>query len=108
MAVIDRGAVPEPVLRKKTVAVESLGGDVVLTGLMLGQMLNLGRKGAGDQDFGHICATLSIGVLAADEKPLWTADQWGIWGGTHPSEAMELFRGIDALCGSAPDEAKND
>lgn len=110
MAVLSRGAVPEPVLRKQTVDVPALGGEVVLTALMLGQLLALGRKGAGDEDFQHICATLAIGVLADDGKPLWTAAQWEKWGGSHPAEALDLFRQIDALSGSASapaEDAKN-
>lgn len=111
MAVLSRGAVPAPVLRKKTVTVEALGGDVVLSGLMLGQMLALGRKGQGDQDFGHVCATLAIGVLLDDGKPMWTKEEWEVFGGTHPTVALDLFNQIDALCGTAAPEspeAKND
>lgn len=114
MTVLERGSVPEPVLRKEAVPVESLGGDVVVRGLELTELLMLsGIQRAlrepleGEtEDAAHaragaqiVAKTLHVAVLMADGKPLWSEAQWNVHGAKHLHEAMGLYNKVNQLSG---------
>lgn len=48
----------------------------------------------------HLC------VLAADDRPVYTAAQWGIWAARHPSESMQLWELAMRLSGHDIDAEK--
>jgi hypothetical protein len=114
MAVIKRTAVKEPVQRKETVPMASQGGDVVVRGLGLDELLELSnvqstlREPVGEesQDDAHaragakmVAKTLHLGVVLADGKPMWSEEQWNLHGSGHLVECMTLFAAVNRLSG---------
>jgi hypothetical protein len=100
MAVIKRQDVPDPVLPKETVEVEALGGEVVVRGLLLTEYLDLkasiaaAAKGSvADRSGVHavLPVLLAITVLDADEQPVFTQQEWQVFGAKHASQAIALF-----------------
>jgi len=108
MAVVQRGSVAEPTLPKQTVEVEALGGEVVVRGLLLVERLAMNNKlatmraatrdrAAGapydpEQDLNiAIPMLLALCVLDADGVPLWSEQQWQVFGGQHQNQALALF-----------------
>lgn len=115
MAVIKRGAAKTPVVRKETVPMESQGGEVVVRGLGLDELLGLsGIQGAlraplqGEtQDDARarvggvmVAKTLHLGVVLADGKPMWSEAEWNAHGSSHLVECMTLFNRINQLSGT--------
>lgn len=113
MTVLSRSSVAKPTLPKETVTVESLGGDVVVRGLLLTQRLTFVREltKTGDRNEDVIAAlpTLLAQAVVDDKgEQFWTADEWQVFGATHQSEALELFNTAMRLSGFAgEDTAKN-
>jgi len=114
MTVIKRGAVKPPAIRKQSVPMESQGGDVVVRGLGLDELLGLsGVQGllrepleGESQEDAHaragalmVAKTLHLGVVLADGKPMWTEAEWNAHGSGHLVECMELFNKINQLSG---------
>lgn len=107
MTLLKRSAVKAPVVRKETVAVPSLKGDVVVRGLLLSERLELSavnkqlsavQEGedvetalarAGAQ---IVSRTLEKVVLLADGKPLFTAREWDEHGATNSDDVLALFK----------------
>lgn len=123
MALLQRAAVRAPALPKEAVPVDALGGDVVVTGLLLSQRLALhalnarlaeplpgedpaaARTRAGAQLVAH---TLAQCVVLDDGQPLYTAAEWEAFGAAHPGPALDLFDKARALNGmDAGAAAKN-
>lgn len=114
MALLERDAVQAPVLRKEAVEVATLGGEVIARGLLLNEILELSRTqsslreplpgesedAAFDRAAGVMVAkTLHMGIVLADDQPMWTEAQWNLWGAGQVVEAMKLFRLINRLSG---------
>lgn len=110
MAVLTKAGTPVPVLPKETVEVEALGGEVVVRGLLLVELLvvqgriaelHTAHKG------GDMTATVSAivpDVLArcvvdADGVALFDQEQWQIFGGQHQGQALALFNVARRLSG---------
>lgn len=114
MALLKRADVRAPVLPKETVAVEALGGDVVVAGLLLSQRLALHALNArlsqpqpgedeaaaltraGAQMVAH---TLAQCVVLEDGQHLYSVEQWEAFGASNPSAALDLFDRVRALNG---------
>lgn len=114
MTVLDRNQVKAPVLRRKTVPVPSLGGDVIVRGLRLSELMEKrtvndeakvpldgesekkARARAGRQ---VVLFTLSRTVTLADGQPLYTEAEWDTFGADHPSEVLDLFNVAEELNG---------
>ena len=120
MAVIKRGEVPAPTLAKQTVDMPTLGGDVVVRGLLLTERLALVAGMAhtpADDDatpasrtalYAVMPTLLAQAVVDADGLPLWTADEWQVFGSAHEAKAIELFNTAWRLSGFAQaEQAKN-
>jgi hypothetical protein len=126
MAVINRASLAPPTLPRETVEVEALGGDVVVRGLLLTERMKLesrmtqaaqeareaAPKGAADNLDAGVAAVLPMllaaTVLDADSNPLWTTDEWQIFGGKHPQQAVALFNVAWRLAGlDRADNEKN-
>lgn len=120
MALIDRTQVAEPVLPKETVPVASLGGDVIVRGLLLSEQLALAfavhqasTSAAGEdaQKAGRIARSkritevLALAVVLADDKPMWTPGQWDNFGAQHPADVLALYRVAERLNGEDAEEA---
>jgi len=116
MTVLKRGDVAEPVLPKETVPVPSLGGDLVVRGLLLSEKLAVEArivataqdKGAADGVHAILPVLLSLCVLDADGLTFWSEAQWQIFGASQSKEAIDLFNVAWRLSGFAQaDTAKN-
>ena len=116
MAALKRASVAAPVLPKEAVAVASLGGDLIVRGLLLTERLSVQSKiTALQQDAGSaggvhalLPMLLALCVLDADGVPLWTQDQWQAFGAQQQNEAIALFNAAWRLSGfNQAEEEKN-
>lgn len=123
MEVLSRKEIKAPTLPKETVDCPALGGAVVVVGLTLTQHMvlhglrrTLARPLAGEtaeeatsRAGGRLLAeTLARCVRLADGEPLYTADEWEVWGAKNTPAAMDLFAVCERLNGDAEDaNAKN-
>lgn len=97
---ISRDQIKAPVLPKEAVLVQSLGGEVVVRGLLLSERLGLFAKAReGAAGFAHVCEVLAVAVLASDSLPVFTAGEWETFGALHMAEAIELFGHVQRLSG---------
>jgi hypothetical protein len=111
--ILKRGDVPAPVLKRETHPMPSLGGSVIVSGLLLADVLTLAspssatevQPGESEGDAmkrigAHaVAATLAKCVLLEDGKPMWTPEQWSIHGATHPGEVIALYQVAQRLNG---------
>jgi hypothetical protein len=122
MELLKRADLPKVELRSERVTVSSLGGDVIVRGLMLAQSLQLAhvRAKAAAQAEGetvddaqmragatYAAAVLACQVLDADDQPLMSAEQWSIWGGRHADEFQQLYDAATRANGGAGEAEKN-
>ena len=122
MTVILAASVAAPTLPKETVAVESLGGEVVVCGLKLTDRLGIqarmralnqrAEKAGGDTEDTSmrlvVPELLAAAVVDAESKPLFTAEQWEQHGARHADECIRLFNIAMRLSGFArEDDRKN-
>lgn len=101
MALVKRGSLPHPALAEETVAVEPLGGEVLVRGMSLRERLAFAvRARTGErtpsmeedrETFENVSHVLSWCVLDADRERLMTPAQWEAWGSAHTADAMRLF-----------------
>ncbi len=102
MAIIKRDKIKPPVLPREAVPVLALGGDVVVRGMLLSERLALigsAREQGGAVNFSYIAQVLATCVLAGDDLPVYTAEQWEEFGAQHMGEALALFEKCQALSG---------
>jgi len=114
MALLKRNEVKTPSLRKETVTVEALGGDVVVRGLLLSELIerhqvvqSSKKQAAGEtaeqaaaRAGAQICAlTLAKTVCLADGEPLYSVHEWEMFGAQHPGQALQLFHVSERLSG---------
>lgn len=117
MGIIDRASVQTPELHREVVSCPSLGGDVVVQGLLLSQYLALqslrarladtpatataDEKAQAQEQAGAtlVAHTLHLSVLASDDKPLYSADEWQKFGCRHLHTALLLFSICSRLSG---------
>jgi hypothetical protein len=121
-------------LKRETVSVPALRGDVVLTELSLEQRLDFDKVLRGDgnaeakpgippsaakakaapasrrSDYALVPELLAMAVLAADDAPLFTVQQWRVFGARNKLITVQLFNAAMRLSGLGDDaeaEAKN-
>lgn len=106
---VKRNELKAPVLPKEAVLVEALGGEVVVRGLLLRERLALMgvvSDTAGAVDFAHVCKTLAICVLADDNEPVFSVDEWEAWGGQHMDAVLAMFSKAMELSGVNAEASK--
>lgn len=113
MAVVNRSSVAAPTLPKETVEVAALDGEVIVRGLLLTERLEIQnrivslRQAAAEVN-AILPSVLALCVLAADELPLWTEQEWQVFGVKHQGQALALFNVAWRLSGFAEaQDAKN-
>ncbi len=121
MALVKRNAVEAPTLRKETVEVPEIGGDVVVRAMLLGERLEIfaaqkrlavPRDGESEEDAHEragrqlIAPTLACTVLDAESKPLWTTAEWNVFGSQHAARALHLFRVVMRLSGGSVEDVR--
>lgn len=122
MTAIKRADLPQVELRSEEVPVPSLGGDVVVRGLMLAEVLRLERlrlkeatptAGESEDDArSRNWATFAAEALAAqvfdcDGDPLMTAAKWSIWAAANAVEFADLYNATARLRGELGEAKKN-
>ncbi|HAJ72431.1 MAG TPA: hypothetical protein DCO68_10175 [Methylophilaceae bacterium] len=94
MGVLNKANIPPPVLPKEVVDVPELGGEVVVTGLMLSDRVNWfiskDRK---------ISDLLACTVIDANNEPIYTSQEWEQFGSKNFSAALKLFQKAKELSG---------
>ncbi len=115
MAFVNPDELHAPVLRTEIVTVESLGGDVLVRGRKLAESMRLStiRQKVPTQQEGEspedaevravaemVTLTLAMQVCDGGGRRLWSAEQWAIWGGAHPSDLARLHEVAERLSGS--------
>lgn len=121
MALIQRDQVQPPVLRKQTVPVPGLGGDVIVQGLLLSEIMesrhvnDMAKVPLEGESEDHararaggrlVAFTLAKTVVLADGKPLFTEDQWEVFGAEHPGDVLELYNVASSLNGRSLEDTK--
>jgi hypothetical protein len=94
-----------PPLPKKTVNVPELGGEVIVRGLLLRDRLALVDE-AGPQDMGRVARLLAATVIAPDDTPLLTVEEWEQFGAVHFAATLSLFGEAAKMAGLAVEAAE--
>lgn len=121
MTTLQRDQVRAPVLPKEAVPVASLGGEVVVRGLLLSEQMALSAmvvrasaaQAAGESEDAaairarsqKVAETLARCVVLDDDKPLYTAAEWDVFGAQHPDDALKLYHTAQRLNGEDPEAA---
>lgn len=89
MALLKKSQIPEPILPKEVVDVPELGGEVVVRGLLLKDRLALFQ----DSGSGHanLARMLASTVRDADGLPVFTVDEWEVFGSANFPAVAKLF-----------------
>ena len=100
MTIIKRDQVTPPALRKETVTVEPLGGDVVVRELTLTERLAL-RDDEADSNGGtkRMLQLVSFAVVDADGASLFTPAEWNAFGAQNGAIVNDLFGKAMTLSG---------
>jgi hypothetical protein len=91
MGVLNKSDIKAPVLPKETVEVPELNGSVVVHGLLLKDRLAFFfNKEAG---YGHLAKLLALTVMDAKGLPIFSEEEWEVWGAKKENFAatMKLF-----------------
>lgn len=102
---VKRASVPAQALPREEIEIADLGGSVIVRGLTLSERLDL-FAGAAAAGFTHIPQLLAMCVLADDDKPLFTAEQWEAFGGAHLESTLTIFNVARRLAGLDVEDAK--
>lgn len=118
---ITRNAIPPLLLPQEIVAVPALGGEVIVRGMSLPQLMQYSAArrrmaealpGETPDDVAErlggslVPLALALCVLAEDELPVYTEAQWGYWVSSHASEAVQLVGVALRLSGQLGDQEK--
>lgn len=102
-----RNEIAAPVLPRETHEVPELGGEIVVRGLLLRERLALfDDANNGGERFGHLSAVLAACVIDAEDKPVYTIDEWERFGALHFEAALRLFGIAQRLSGLDVEERK--
>jgi hypothetical protein len=118
---ITRNAIPPLALPQEIVAVPALGGEVIVRGMSLPQLMQYSAarrrmaeplpgetEGDVSERLGGCLVPLALAlcVLAEDELPVYTEAQWSYWVANHASEAVQLVAVAMRLSGQLGDQEK--
>ena len=103
--------------------VDEIGGEVIVRGFDMSQMLRFhaarresferlkaeAPEQAQERAAGELVPlALHLAVVLDDGQPVYTEPQWRAFGAQHPAVAMELFGVVMALSGADPASEKKD
>jgi hypothetical protein len=94
---LDKSTIVRPVLRKETVPVETLGGEIILRQLTLSEMLKLGNARHSQDD--EIAQVLAWCAIDEQGLPLLSLDEWQAWGASCLAESLQLYEVVIKLTG---------
>jgi hypothetical protein len=110
MALIKRSEVVRPVRKSVTVACEAFGegAEVVVRQMTLSGYMELVNASAKGKTIQQIAEVLADCVLDANEDPVYSAEEWSLWGVEHSEEIVALFNSVRSVSGLDKEEtAKN-
>lgn len=103
-----------PALRKETITVDGFASDLVVRALKLSERLSLGRAvtqaAEADQaksDDRFTARLLALAVSYTDGSPVFTEDEWDIYGADHMAQTNQLVDVAMRLGGFGEAAAKN-
>ena len=97
---LNRNSLTLPVLPSETVAVDALGGDVVVRGLKLSDRLAIFSSIREDgKSYAHLAKLLAASVVGDDGLQLLNESEWDAFGGVNFTEALALFNVASRLSG---------
>lgn len=97
MSVLKKADIQAPILAKETVSVPELGGDVIVTGLLLKDRLELfSLHESGNAQLSNMLAAT---VIDADGIQVFTAPEWETFGASNFSAVINLFNVARRLSG---------
>jgi len=121
MPVVSRSGIAAIALPRSTEPAPEIGGDVVVQGMDMPQMLEFtaARRRLGQPQEGEteeqaaertsgemLPRLLAVCVLAEDGLPVYSVAQWRAFGARHPDRAVALWEVAIRLSGQAPDDEK--
>ena len=90
---VKKADVKKPVLPKEAVRVESMGGELVVRGLLFSERMALfAEAGEGAQVMAYVPRLLAVTVLDADAKPVFTAEEWEVFGTGNEADMLALMQ----------------
>lgn len=116
MAVISAADLPAPTLPSEEIDCPPLGGKVRVRALLLSQRLGMDAKiaqlrakhpDAPDAAiYAVIAEMLTLAVVDAKDRPVYSINRWEIFGAQHTALALELFNAAWRLSGMSGEAAK--
>lgn len=114
---VDRSTVKTPTLPKEVAQVPGIG-EVIVRGLLMSEQMAItaaalnekAQPGETDDQARlrarsmRVALTLSKTVILDDGKPLWTAEEWDVFGSRNPDAALDIYNVANRLNGE-DDEA---
>jgi hypothetical protein len=105
MSVLSRKDIARPVLPQETVPVPALNGDVIVRGLVLSDRLEFALNG--HDQYKMIAEVLARCVRDAEGEPIFSVDEWQIFGVRNQEAVLTLFTVAQRLSGVGDDEKKD-
>lgn len=110
---ISRGQIKAVALPEERVAVEAIGGEVLIRGFDIAKMLRFqairrGEEGQSEQDRQATVITnaLHMGVLLDDGLPVYSVAEWSVFAARHVEVSLDLFGRVMRLSGADLDAEK--
>lgn len=101
-----RADIAIPTLPREVVPVPSLGGEVVVRGMLLSERLQWSAEYDEGSRFLQAAKALAVCVVDDDGQPLLTVDEWQAHGAQHMEECLALFDRVRRFSGLAGVEEK--
>jgi hypothetical protein len=99
---LKREDIPRPALKKESVDVPELGGEVQVRAMLLKDRLRLSTE----VGYGRIAEILACTVVDGEGALVFDVDEWEIFGGENQAVAFKLFDIAARLSGMTPEEKK--
>ncbi|HWO99202.1 MAG TPA: hypothetical protein VNL74_01040 [Methylococcus sp.] len=103
MALLKRSQIDRPVRKREAMDCPELCGEVVVQALLLRDKIEFLQEGSGA---GHVSRLLAATVVDADGEPLFTADEWEVFGADHIEAVNRLFEVAARLSGLSLEHAE--
>lgn len=114
---LKRSDVKRPVLRKRAVQVDALGGEVVVRALLASERWALFGDAGDATDVDALAARiaqgrrladmLALAVMDAEDKPIFSGEEWEMFGADSPADMALLVNSALQLSGIGEDTEKN-
>lgn len=86
---LKKSDIARPALPMEAVEVPELGGEVIVRGLRLSERLDLAVDS--EEGYRRITRMLSIVVVDTDQVPIFSQDEWEVFGAKNAEAVMRLW-----------------